>query len=54
MNNRERNIQKACLLYKRPLEAEFNYAVYCALKGIKHALKKLKKLKEIKYERTKV
>lgn len=51
MNNRERNIQKACLLYKKPLEAEFNYAVYCALKGIKNALKKLK---EIKYERTKV
>ena len=51
MNNRERNIQKACLLYKKPLEAEFNYAVYCALKGIKNALKKLK---GIKYERTKV
>ena len=38
MNNRERNIQKACILYKKPLEAEFNYIVYLSLKNVTESI----------------
>lgn len=44
MNNRERNIQKACILYKKPLEAEFNYTMYLSIKNVKSVLKKLRKI----------